>query len=142
MGCQRTCCGQAWFDAHSQLLREHHLSPKVINYPDSFKFGKGTPSHSEVKMYAPSAIGGMPLLLAGSILPEGIPFLASNSLLTSLGAVFNLVSDTVVCMNLGGAKSKIVRVGGHMTLSILDFKDEKSRSMGHVARVFTRVFVD
>ena len=124
-GCQRTCCGQAWFDAHSQLLREHHhLVPKVIHYPDSFKFGKGTPSHSEVKMYAPSAIGGAPLLLAGSILAEGIPFLASNSLLTSLGAVFNLVNDTVIFMNLNGAKSKIQRIGGHMTLSILDFKDD------------------
>ena len=121
-GCQRTCCGQAWFDAHSQLLRHHDLVPNVIHYPDSFKFGKGTPSHSEVKMYAPSAIGGSPLLLAGSVLPESIPFLASNSLLTSLGAVFNLVNDTVVFMNLGGAKAKILRIGGHMTLNILDFQ--------------------
>ena len=97
-GCQGTCCGQAWFNAHSQLLREHHLAPKVINYPNSFKFGKGTPSHSEVKIYAPSVIGGAPPLLAGSILAEGMPLLASNSLLTSLGAVFNLVNDTVVFM--------------------------------------------
>ena len=127
-GCQRTCCGEAWFSAHSQLLREHDLVPKVISYPDSFKFGKGTPSHSEVKMYAPSAIGGAALLLAGSILSESIPFLASNSLLTSLGAVFNLVNDTVVFMNLNGAKAKIKRIGGHMTLSILDFKDENPKA--------------
>ena len=127
-GCQRTCCGQAWFDAHLQLLRRHDLVPNVIHYPDSFKFGKGTPSHSEVKMYAPSAIGGSPLLLAGSVLPESIPFLASNSLLTSLGAVFNLVNDTVVFMNLGGAKAKSLRIGGHMTLNILDFQHHNPKS--------------
>ena len=127
-GCQRTCCGQAWFDAHSRLLREHDLAPKVIHYPDSFKFGKGTPSHSEVKMYAPSAIGGAALLLAGSVLAEGIPFLASNSLLTSLGAVFNLVNDTVVFVNLGGARSKIERIGGHMTLNILDFQHSNPKA--------------
>ena len=72
-------------------------------------------------MYTPSAIGGAPLLLAGSILLEGIPFLASNSLLTSLGAVFNLVNDTVVFTHLNGAKSKIQRIGGHMTLNFEHF---------------------
>ncbi len=123
-GCQRTCCGEAWFDAHSKRLRDLNLHPRVIDFPDSFKFGKGTPSTSQVKMYSPSAIEGVPLLLAASILKEQIPFLASNSLMTELGAVFNTVDDVIVFARLGGAKAKIHRIGGHMALCITEFQHD------------------
>ena len=85
-GCQRTCCGLEWSEAHTALLCDVGLHPKMMVFPDSFKFGKGTPSHSTKKGYYPSAIRGQPLVLAASTLNEKIPFLASNSLLTGLGA--------------------------------------------------------
>ena len=121
-GCQRTCCGLEWSEAHTALLCDVGLHPKMMEFPDSFKFGKGTPSHSTQKGYYPSAIGGQPLVLAASTLNEKIPFLASNSLLTGLGAVFNLVSDSIVFTRLGGAKAKICRLGGHMAIEIADFQ--------------------
>ena len=121
-GCQRTCCGLEWSEAHTALLCDVGLHPKMMEFPDSFKFGKGTPSHSTQKGYYPSAIGGQPLVLAASTLHEKIPFLASNSLLTGLGAVFNLVSDSIVFTRLGGAKAKICRLGGHMAIEIADFQ--------------------
>lgn len=127
-GCQRTCCGSQWVEAHTLHLKEFGLHPKMLDFPDSFKFGKGTPLHATTKGYYPSAIGGQPLLLASSTLNEQIPFLASNSLLTGLGAVFNLVNDTIVFKRLGGAKAKIYRLGGHMAICISDFQtDEPSR---------------
>ena len=127
-GCQRTCCGAQWVKAHTLHLKEFGLHPKFLDFPDSFKFGKGTPSHAITKGYYPSAIGGQPLLLASSTLNEQIPFLASNSLLTGLGAVFSLVNDTIVFKRLGGAKAKICRLGGHMAICISDFQvDEPSR---------------
>ena len=42
--------------------------------------------------------------------------------------IFNLVNDTVVFMNLGGAKAKSLRIGGHMTLNILDFQHHNPKS--------------
>lgn len=127
-GCQRTCCGELWFQAHTQRLRELNLHPRVIEFPDSFKFGKGTPSNSQLKMYTPSAIEGVPLLLAASILSEKIPFLASNSLMTELGAVFNTVDDVIVFARLEGAKAKIHRIGGHMALCITEFLHDNPSS--------------
>ena len=129
-GCQRTCCGLDWAHAHEVHLKEFGLHPKMLEFPDSFKFGKGTPSHSTMKGYYPSAIahGGQPLVLAASTLNEQIPLLASNSLLTGLSAVFNLVNDSIVFTRLGGAKAEICRLGGHMALCISDFQvDEPSK---------------
>eukprot|EP00434_Breviolum_minutum_P010232 symbB.v1.2.009030.t1/scaffold568.1/size186168/6 len=127
-GCQRTCCGELWFQAHTKRLRDLNLHPRVIEFPDSFKFGKGAPSNSQVKMYTPSAIEGVPLLLAASILSEKIPFLASNSLMTELGAVFNTVDDVIVFARLEGAKAKIHRIGGHMALCITEFLHDNPSS--------------
>lgn len=127
-GCQRTFCGELWFQAHTQRLRDLNLHPRVIEFPDSFKFGKGAPSNSQVKMYTPSAIEGVPLLLAASILPEKIPFLSSNSLMTDLGAVFNTVDDVIVFAGLEGAKAKIHRIGGHMALCITEFLHDNPSS--------------
>ena len=95
-GCQRTCCGKDWLDAHLRLLQEQHgLLPKMVSQHDEFQFKKGEPSISTDKVYLSSAISGVPLLLRTSVLEDRVPFLASNSLLTQLGAVMNLVHDTV-----------------------------------------------
>ena len=121
-GCQRTCCGKRWCRAHDECLGEFKLHPNMVEFKDSFKFGKGEPSFSKYKIYFPSAISGQPLLLAASVLDEDIPFLASNPFLTELGAVFNLLEDTIVFTRLGGKKAKIQRLGGHMVVCITDFQ--------------------
>ena len=121
-GCQRTCCGKDWLDAHLRLLQEQHgLLPKMVSQHDEFQFGKGEPSISTDKAYLPSAISGVPLLLGTSVLEDRVPFLASNSLLTQLGAVMNLVNDTVYFERLQ-IETQIHRLGGHMALNILDFQ--------------------
>ena len=128
-GCQRTCCGKRWCRAHYECLGEFKLHPNMVEFKDSFKFGKGEPSFSKYKGYFPSAISGQPLLLAASVLDEDIPFLASNPLLTELGAVFNLLEDTIVFTRLGGKKAKIQRLGGHMVVCITDFQHESPSTM-------------
>ena len=128
-GCQRTCRGLQWAQAHESRLKESGLHPKKMEFPNSFKFGKGAPSHSTMKGYYPSAIGGQPLVLAASTLNEQIPFLASNSLLTGLGAVFNLVNDSIVFTRLGGVKAEVCRLGGHMALCISDFQSDEPSKM-------------
>ena len=128
-GCQRTCCGKDWLDAHLRLLQEQHgLLPKMVSQHDEFHFGKGEPSISSGKAYLPSAISGVPLLLDTSVLEDRAPFLASNSLLTQLGAVMNLVDDTVYFERLQ-IETRIHRLGGHMALNILDFQSTCSSKM-------------
>ena len=136
-GCQRMCCGQEWFQAHVERLREFDLHPKMVHFPDSFQFGKGAPTHASMKMYTPACIAGVPLLLGASVLPETVPLLASNSLLTSLGAIFNLVTDTIIFGNLNGACAKIHRIGGHMALNILDFLSDEDVSKWSVWKEFS-----
>lgn len=120
-GCQRTCCGKDWLNAHLHLLHQQHgLLPKMVKQHDEFQFGKGEPSISTGKAYLPSAISGVPLLLGTSVLDDNVPFLASNSLLTQLGAVMNLVNDTIYFERLH-IETQIHRLGGHMALHILDF---------------------
>ena len=137
-GCQRTCCGKVWSKAHINYLKEFGLHPNVIEFHDDFRFGKGAPSHSQTKAYYPSGIGEQPLLLAASILDEQIPFLASNSLMTELGAVVSLVHDEVVFMRLQGAKAKIHRLGGHMAISITEFSDKALRNQHDVWKEFEK----
>ena len=137
-GCQRTCCGKVWSKAHINYLKEFGLHPNVIEFHDDFRFGKGAPSHSPTKAYYPSGIGEQPLLLAASILDERIPFLASNSLMTELGAVVSLVHDEVVFMRLQGAKAKIHRLGGHMAISITEFPDKALRNQHDVWKEFEK----
>lgn len=122
-GCQRTCCGKLWLDAHLKELKYYDMIPKMVSQRDEFQFGKGEPSIATCKAYLPSAIAGVPLLLGTSVLEDNVPFLASNSLLTHLGAIVNLVTDSVFFQRLG-AEVKIYRMGGHMAINIFDFMTE------------------
>ena len=119
-GCQRTCCGARWLQGHSKLLRRFGLHPKVIQHYDEFKFGKGDVSYAHDKAYFPSAINGCGLILAASVLEEDIPFLISNSLLTYLGGIFNLVTDEIYFQKLG-IGTKIHRKCGHLVMNIAEF---------------------
>ena len=119
-GCQRTCCGERWYRAHSQFLSNFNLKPSEFEMHESFKFGKGTPSISTSKVYFPSSVQGIPLLLAASVLKEDIPFLASNSLITELGGVLDLDEDMIHFKRLG-VSTKIHRMGGHLTMNICEF---------------------
>ena len=66
-------------------------------------------------------------------------FLASNSLLPGLGAVFNLVSYSIVFTTLEGAKAMICPLGGHMAIEIADFQVDVPADMS-VWEEFSRHF--
>ena len=123
-GCQRTCCGKAWFAAHEQLLHERGLQAVRIPISESFKFGKGAPSTSTTRVYLPSAISGTSFLLGAALLEEDIPFLGSNSLFTSLGAHLHFKNDRME-FDVLGVSVEVQRFAGHMVINILDFIHEQ-----------------
>ena len=43
--CQRTCCGDQWYHAHSDhLFQVYTLKSKQVHTSDVFQFGKGEPT--------------------------------------------------------------------------------------------------
>ena len=73
--CQRTCCGERWYHAHTkQLSKKYQLMSKEISCEDVFQFGKGSPQTAEFRSYLPFCIDGpQPFLLAAAVLKTGIP---------------------------------------------------------------------
>ena len=122
-GCQRTCCGKQWMNAHLTKLKQFDLLPYSVKAEDVFQFGKGSPSKSSTRTFLPSGVGGEPFLLGTCVLEENIPCLGSNSLLTQLGAVLDLSADLVTFRKLG-VTTKIHRLGGHMAIDIMDFSQD------------------
>ena len=88
--CQRTCAGKAWSQRHDHSLGE--LSLKTYHHPcvDVFQFGKGKAVQASTRKYFPVAIGSTCCIFGAALLDAEIPFLASNTLLMSLGAILDL----------------------------------------------------
>lgn len=138
-GCQRTCCGRSWYDAHVAKLSSYKLVPYEVSTKDVFQFGKGNPSTATTRAYIPSGLGGVPCLLGASILQENIPFLGSNSLLTLLGATINF-QDNWVDFETLGVRAPIHRIAGHMAVSLLDF--DMSKKDVHTLSVWSELADD
>eukprot|EP00435_Cladocopium_sp_Y103_P069213 s209_g32.t3 len=126
-GCQRTCCGQKWFDSHVSKLQSFGMAPHCIAANDLFQFGKGQPSTSTTRAYLPTGIDGFSMILGTSLLGENIPLLGSNSLMTRLGAILDFGADWITFEAIG-VHAKVHRIAGHLAVNILDFHDQNVSS--------------
>eukprot|EP00913_Durusdinium_trenchii_P023138 g21719.t1 len=105
--CQRTCCGQQWYDLHKKFLGNHFMKCKEVPTHDVYQFGKGDPTTSSIQAYIPVFFKDIPILIGVGILPENIPLLGGNTLLDTLGSVIDLPSRTVHFTKIGcSVKSK------------------------------------
>ena len=115
--CQRNCCGQEWFDHHIEYLKSYDMVPKIVDCHEIYQFGKGSPTIATKKAYIPCVIGGQPLLLGATILPEKIP--CSNSLLDILQTNLRLPVRRVEFELLNIAVD-LFQVGGHFAIKLFD----------------------
>ena len=119
--CQKTCCGQSWFDFHvHELKRTLKMEPLEVQCSDKFQFGKGEPTTSTMKSFLPSGIMGKRLLIGTAVLPERIPLLGSSPLLEALGAVIDMSKRMVVFRALD-VKVQLHVLGGHLAVRLFEF---------------------
>lgn len=91
--CQRSCCGSAWFEAHTNHLHQFRLKIYQESSSERFQFGSGSPRTSTTKAWIPAPISRQCLILGANILNDvDVPFLCSLSLLNQLGTVIDLNS--------------------------------------------------
>lgn len=117
--CQRTCCGQQWYDLHKKFLGNHFMKCKEVPTHDVYQFGKGDPTTSSIQAYIPVFFKDIPILIGVGILPENIPLLGGNTLLDTLGSVIDLPSRTVHFTKIGCSVPLHVR-NGHFAVHIFD----------------------
>jgi hypothetical protein len=94
--CQRTCCGSTWLEAHCEKLQQDHkVRPYRVKCSEMFQFGKGSPSEAHERVYIPSAIAGVSMLVGSAVLKEDIPLLASNTFMQHMGATISMPTNMV-----------------------------------------------
>ena len=94
--CQRTCCGSTWLEAHCEKLQQDHkVRPYRVKCSEMFQFGKGSPSEAHERVYIPSAIAGVSMLVGSAVLQEDIPLLASNTFMQHMGATISMTTNMV-----------------------------------------------
>ncbi|CAK9109800.1 unnamed protein product, partial [Durusdinium trenchii] len=99
--CQRTCCGEIWFERHKKFLEHHFMACHTIPTKDMYQFGKGSPTVATTRVYMPTVFDCNPCLLGAGLLPEDIPLLGSNSLMDKLGTIIDLPNRSVRFTSLG-----------------------------------------
>ena len=119
--CQRMCCGATWLDEHTKILAQHRLRPRLVDASEAFQFGRGSPIRAKARAYLPSSVGGVYSLLGASIVETGVPLLASNTFLETVGAIVDLGKQLVLFQNLGVTVA-IHKVNGHLAVPICDFE--------------------
>ena len=120
--CQRTCCGESWYQEHVNLLsKKFKLMPKEIPCDDVFQFGKGAPQTAEFRSYLPTCLDEQrPFLLATAVLKTGIPLLGSNKLLQRLGTILNM-PDGLIHFRLLDITMPLLKHNGHLVVDIMKF---------------------
>ena len=144
--CQRTCCGERWYHAHTkQLSKKYQLMPKEISCEDVFQFGKGSPQTAEFRSYLPSCVDGQkPFLLAAAVLQTGIPLLGSSKLLQRLGTILNM-PEGLIHLRAIDFTMPLLKHNVHLVVDIMQFpKDAKTiwdvgRSFQHLIFGMTRI---
>eukprot|EP00971_Amphidinium_carterae_P326659 6457590-Amphidinium_carterae.1 len=110
--CQRTVSGRRY------ASRLQSYPTRSCEESEAFRFGVGKSESSERRSSA-ICIGGCELSVCYSIVDANIPLLLSRSGLTQLGAVLDLVSQTMVCTNLPGKPRIPLSVReGHLTVLV------------------------
>eukprot|EP00435_Cladocopium_sp_Y103_P063501 s670_g25.t1 len=124
--CQRMVCGRDWMNHHAENLAHYRLHPHSVPTAEAFQFGRGQPITARSRVYFPSVIGDVNLLLGASVVDTAIPLLASNTLLETLDTVIDLGKQKVFFRKIG-VEVDIIKIQGHLAVSISSFNDESHR---------------
>ena len=123
--CQRACCGVGWMRSHEKRLQASRLMAKRVESTERFQFGAGGVKTALYKVYLPVALEGQlsnGLVLGVSVLDADVPFLASNTMLQTLGCVIDLVTMTLHVTHLG-IKVPLHWVHDHLAARIDQFAE-------------------
>ena len=134
--CQRTCCGEIWFEHHKKFLEHHFMACHTIPTKDMYQFGKGSPTVATTRVYMPTVFDCNPCLLGAGLLPEDIPLLGSNSLMDKLGTIIDLPNRSVRFTSLGCTVPLHVRCG-HFCIALFDVVHREAVHSWHVWKEFT-----
>ena len=124
--CQRTVCGREWMTQHAQALQDVRLQPHSVSCAEAFQFGHGQPITARSRVYFPSVIGDVYMLLGASVVDTPIPLLASNTLLETLDAVIDIGKQQVFFRKIG-VTADIIKFQGHLAISISSFDQDSHR---------------
>ena len=124
--CQRTVCGREWMTQHAQALQDFRLQPHSVSCAEAFQFGRGQPITARSRVYFPSVIGDVYMLLGASVVDTPIPLLASNTLLETLDAVIDIGKQQVFFRKIG-VTADIIKFQGHLAISISSFDQDSHR---------------
>ena len=124
--CQRTVCGREWMTQHVKALQDFRLHPHSVSSAEAFQFGRGQPITARSRVYFPSVIGDVCMLLGASVVDTPIPLLASNTLLETLDAVIDIGKQQVFFRKIG-VTVDIIKFQGHLAISISSFDADSHR---------------
>ena len=119
-GCARSTGGEEWIESHIEnLSQEDKLDVKRKEGKSFFRFGNGKRFKSLQLILMPVYIGGHRAIMAVDKIEAKIPLLISLAAMKKANTVISTATDTAI---MCGKKIKLVRVGGHYTISLR--KDE------------------
>ena len=72
--CQRTVCGSEWMKQHVKALQDFRLLPHTVATAEAFQFGRGQPITARSRVYFPSVIGDVHMLLGASVVETQFHF--------------------------------------------------------------------
>ena len=102
----------------------YDLKPHIVDVTDDFQFGSGGIHRASKRAYLPAALPGQQsngLLLGVSVLQTAqIPFLASNTMLETLGCVVDTVRNRLK-FEFIGVDIPLDRIHGHYAVNIVKF---------------------
>ena len=121
-GCARSASGEDWMKAHiNNLSQEDRLDIKRKEGKSHFRFGNGKSFKSKELLILHVYFGEHRAMMAIDIVEAKIPLLISLSAMKKAKTVIKTATDTaIIC----GQKIKLVRLGGHYTLSLRKGKAE------------------
>ena len=98
----------------------------VFHLPRLSSLAAGQPITARSRVYFPSIIGDVCMLLGASVVDTPIPLLASNTLLETLDAVIDIGKQQVFFRKIG-VTVDIIKFQGHLAISISSFDADSHR---------------
>ena len=115
-GCARSVTGKRWIEEHIRSLSQSDRSDIQRKKGRAHhRFGNGRPYKSEELIILPVYFGNHRAIMAVDVVDVKIPLLISLAAMKKANTVIWTATDTVtIC----GQHIKLVRVGGHYTISL------------------------
>ena len=115
-GCARSTAGREWIDVHiKNLCYEDKQDIRSLEGRSYFKFGSGGTYKSEQLLILPVYFAEHRAMMEVDVVDVKIPLLISLSAMKKAKTVIKTATDTA---NICGQNIKLVRVGGHYTISL------------------------